>query len=111
MNKIDFIDNLEDFLNNYSKFQSHIICGDINLNIKIEDIIYIKYLNVLSSYGFKSCINGITRSFGNSNTCIDHIFIKNKQAFNHIYGYIYQSAITDYYSTIAVLSTPRNIII
>lgn len=108
LNKIDVIDNLEDFLNNYSKFQSHIICGDINLNIKIEDIICIKYLNVLSSYGFKSCINGTTRSFGNSNTCIDHIFIKNKQAFNHICGYIYQSAITDHYSTIAVLSTPRN---
>lgn len=38
----------------------------------IEDIICIKYLNILSSYGFK----GIICSPGNSSTCIDHIVTK-----------------------------------
>lgn len=60
-----------------------------------EDLICSKYLNLLSSQGFKSCINYITCKFSNSNSCIDPIFLKINQFFNVIYGYIYQNVITD----------------
>lgn len=56
-----FINSVEKYLSSLPKKDSHITCSDININLQLEHIDTVKYLNVLSSYGFKSCINNATR--------------------------------------------------
>lgn len=72
----------------------------------VENIICITFFNLFNNCGFKLCVNGTTCSFCNSNSSIDHLFIKNNQPFNNIHRYIHQNVIMYYYSTIiAALTT------
>lgn len=44
-----------------------------NANDVVED-----YLNLLNEYNYESTINEITRSHGDSGSCINHIFVKSR---------------------------------
>lgn len=63
-----------------------------------ETSIVTNYLNILSKHIFFSGINGITRSQNDSNSNIDHIFLKNID-INFISSYIICIGITDHYGT------------
>lgn len=52
---------------------------------------------------YLSCINNFTRVTDSSNTCIDHIFIKNIES-NKISSNILRCDITDHYATTLMLS-------
>lgn len=53
------------------------------------------YLNVLAKHEYISCINNFTRVTESSNTCIDHIFIRNIET-NNINLNILRCDITDH---------------
>lgn len=106
----DFNNNLKNYLKslkNYLDF--HLVVGDINIDITDNRDVINDYLNLLGEEGFTPAINSFTRVDGNSKTCIDHIFIKNKMQNNNTYNYIpiiLQSHITDHYPVIVQIITP-----
>lgn len=101
-----FLDSLEMYFDGISNDISCIFCGDINIDLNKIDAVSVRYQNILSFYGFKSCINEDTRVniMNGSSTCIDHIFLKNLNDFDNIIGYVCQNNITDHYSTILSLN-------
>lgn len=100
---LEFINTLRTYLNsiNISDHDHHILVGDINIDIMVENQQSSEYLNLLSEYGYISMINEYTRVTPTSKTCIDHIFIKNN---NNIIDYtipiVLRTNITDHYVTI-----------
>lgn len=61
------------------------------------------YINILAKHEYISCINNFTRVTESSNTCIDHIFVKNVES-NKISSNILRCDITDDYATTLMLS-------
>lgn len=96
----------ENFLDGIAYNMSCILCGDINIDLNKINAVSVRYLNILSSYGFKSCINEDTKVniMNGTSTCIDHIFLKNLNDFDSTIGYVCQNNITDHYSTILSLN-------
>jgi hypothetical protein len=93
-----FIDGISEYF--YSRRDFHgnaILIGDTNCDIlsPSHNSLEERYLDVISEAGFISCINTVTRP--DSNTCIDHCFIKLKNGLKTISAVIY-SNITDHYS-------------
>lgn len=88
-----FIQQLERYLSQNCKLLYEILVGDINIDLlNFTDQSTHDYLDVLSRYGFNSCINKPTRE----KTCLDHIFIKANTAANQLYSAVIQSKITDH---------------
>lgn len=83
----DFILELSNKLNNISN--STIMIGDINLNILESTPIALNYLSLLNSNGFIQLVNSPTRIGINSQTCIDHIFVRHRNTS------IFKSAVFD----------------
>lgn len=54
-----------------------ILIGDININLLNNSQIVLNYLDILNSYGFAQYVDKPTRITQISETCIDHIFIRN----------------------------------
>lgn len=71
-----YIDELESVLQVLEN--NAIYIGDANLNLLQQNTHSQNYCNLLDNYGFVSVINTPTRITKNTKTCIDHIFIKNK---------------------------------
>lgn len=69
----------------------------------------VKYQNILSLYGFKSCMNEITRNniINNSSSCIDHIFFKSANVYDVVNGYVCNNNITDHYSTMIICNKTK----
>lgn len=82
---------------------THIITGDININILASDNDVDEYSNILCTFGFQSLINCSTRP--SSGSCIDHFFIKTMRSLDEtkVEGFVLQSLITDHYPIILVL--------
>ena len=59
--------------------KTNIFVGDINIDILKNSKLSHEYLDILYTFGFKSCINTFTREQNESNSCIDHIFIKSNR--------------------------------
>lgn len=107
-----FINSLEKYLNTFNDKTPHIFCGDININLHVVNNYSVNYQNILSSYGFKSCINKITRNniVNKSTSCIDHIFFKGANVYDVANGYVYNNNITDHYSTILVVNKSNEMV-
>ena len=75
-----------------------IFTGDININILDEENpVTNSYLNILVSLGFKYFINKPTRIQNNSESCIDHIFIKSKiNLLKSLNFFVFKEKITDH---------------
>lgn len=106
-NTLNFINELDSYLNINSTADINIMVGDININIKNPDVTVNSYLNALSSQGYISYINSNTRVTKNSESCLDHIFLKKRTdhiAAQNFTSIIYETAVTDHYSVILNIS-------
>lgn len=98
-NICQFLVGLEMYVNSINNSYTSIICGDINIDILNNSLTSTEYLNIMSSKDFISCINTFTRVSNMSQSCIDHIFIKNIDT-DYLNSYILKSDITDHYATL-----------
>lgn len=89
-----FVGDLKQYLNSIS-YRSHVVLGDINIDILDMNDLTEEYLNNYCEYGYKSYVNGITRPGMNGlGTCIDHIFIKTDV---RCHSYVIEETVTDHY--------------
>ena len=74
-----FLDSLEICMDNIDNIKLYIFYRDINIYLNKIDVNTVRYQNILSYYGFKSCINEDTKLnvINGSSSCIDRIFLKN----------------------------------
>lgn len=94
-----FVNDLKKYLDNIAteRVDYNIIAGDININIKSQNEITDEYLDTMSEYDFVSAINEYTRIQSNSQSCIDHFFIKTLKDKNDLLPIILKTNITDHF--------------
>jgi hypothetical protein len=74
----EYIAELESVLKQ-NKDKNLLILGDININImNVNNNNVFSYLLLMSSFGFKSCVNVPTRVTDHSETVIDHVFLRSE---------------------------------
>lgn len=95
----DFLFSLNDYLSQFSQNVNQIMCGDINIDILSNNIETVDCLNILYSNNFYSACNNPTRISSHSNTCIDHLFLKNVN-IKEVSSCVLHSNITDHFSLI-----------
>jgi hypothetical protein len=97
-----FLDGLDDVLKNLIiRFGSHEIiwAGDLNINLITNNSTTLEYSSILQLNGFKSFINKPTRVQNNSQSCIDHFFLRRKNiCLDNVTGTIFKTCITDHYA-------------
>lgn len=95
----EFITEIETIISRINKKQQIILIGDMNIDILKENSVTTKYLDLLLSNGMQCMVTEITREDINKNTqtCIDHIFIKNKQN-SLAYTAVIKTTITDHFA-------------
>ena len=99
-NKVDFIDTLDQYLqDNTSATVSFVICGDFNIDTKVQNQITRKYsdVTVSNSFALFSEFDQATRVTDHSATCIDLLIYQNIPEFSQ--------DIEDHYPIMCVLST------
>lgn len=91
-----FNSNLTEYLYNCEKYDINVITGDINIDLMADNDYVEEYKNIMSYFGFTSYINEYTRL--PSYTCIDHLFVSNKNNLNMMKykSYIFRYNITDH---------------
>jgi len=99
-----FLSSLNDYLSQYNQNYDQILCGDINIDILLNNIETVDYLNILYINNCYSACNKPTRISSHSNTCIDHLFVKNIN-IKEVSAYILRSSITDHFSLILNINT------
>lgn len=105
----EFIFYLDGYLSHKKKCDCELIVGDLNINILDDSESSVQYLNVLSEYGFVSCINEFTRVTDRGGSCIDHIFLKSRLfCEDDINALVYEHQITDHFPIALHLSLPTN---
>lgn len=97
-NIIKFIEDLEVIITNL--FNSYrqltlILIGDMNINLLDTTNSTTLYYDLLNSFNFIQYINCPTRPLTNS--CIDHIFIRDNHKHYNIHSAVIESPITDHY--------------
>ncbi|KAJ8961937.1 hypothetical protein NQ314_005869 [Rhamnusium bicolor] len=97
------------YLQNVGKSDIHVIAGDVNINILSPNEISQEYLNILNAEQFISYINKPTRIQGNSQSCIDHFFIKSSINEQNISSIIYEADITDHFPIMLFINLERKI--
>lgn len=101
-NLISFIDELDEYLDNARDNNTvELLIGDININLMNENDINVgRYFSVLAKHGFVPYILNPTRITAETESCLDHIFLKRSTngrralSFN---SYILRCHITDHY--------------
>lgn len=107
--KANFIEDIYAYLETIVVSNIEIFVGDININILEKNDNHVaNYLGVMSSLGFKSYINSITRFL--SKTCLDHLFINQKLKCNNLCfnSYILEEDITDHSPIMLLVSQKEN---
>lgn len=94
-----FNTKLLEYLEKSEKTGIDIIAGDLNMDLLSNDDYVEEYKNILSSFGFTSYINSVTRP--QKQTCLDHFFVNNKThgCESDIQSFIFEQSITDHYPT------------
>lgn len=96
--QVDNVHLFQDLFNFYlhiSQENIEIFTGDININIKVNDPVVTEYLSLLGGFGFAPYIKETTRY--DSNSCLDHFFIKNKHKHLNFNSFILHTFVTDHY--------------
>ena len=107
----EFILELNTYLNNCTNENDlHIFIGDINIDLLSKEKMVEEYLNILYEKGFKSAINNRTRIQNNTESCIDHLFIKSNNTINNYkcMPIILETDITDHFSIVLRLVFPES---
>lgn len=106
----NFNTELSEYLGKVSTNQVDIIIGDINIDIlKESDAEVQDYLNIMYTNGFKSLVNKPTRVEKDTNSCIDHIFLRSQcLRVESPLPVILHSKITDHFPTILGLPFKAN---
>lgn len=94
-----FSSALEQYYSVMARHKTYALIGDVNANLLIPDNKTERYLDLLYDLGFMCGIDKPTRVTSDSQTCIDHIFIRHN-TFNNIKTAIVETSITDHYSII-----------
>lgn len=95
-----FVSSLEITLDKY-KAKNPIIIGDVNINIKNHNSNRsTRYLDMLATRGYISCINDYTRVTNETESCIDHIFIPEELFCEQITALNILTKVTDHYTQI-----------
>lgn len=105
----DFLPDLETFLSTTKLNGTTYFLGDLNVDFMNQcSSDSLRYLELLSGFGFKSLINSPTRETESTSSCIDHVFVSNSVARVVIKPIILKTHITDHYTTLAIqtLSNP-----
>jgi len=109
---MQFIREFSDYLSHINRTAVTIVVGDINVDLLDFTSIATKYYqNCILAKGFNSYINIPTRETDNSRTCIDHTLVSipsNLKSKIPINTYVYQSTITDHYTSIIKLGQIKN---
>lgn len=105
INEMEFTNNFYEYLHGYCNKTNEIIMGDLNINTLAINQVSSDYLNCLYQHGFLPCITSHTRSQNNTQSCIDHIFAKTKLDPSLIIPIVYESTITDHFSTILLIKS------
>lgn len=109
-----YIDNLENYFQGVRKQQIEIFVGDININLlKETNSDTNDYLNIMNSHGFISHINKPTRVTNQSESLIDHIFIRQEGSLKHIIAVdsiLFHTDMTDHYTPFVAItySAPKS---
>lgn len=94
--------HLSDYVANENSSDYHVIVGDININLLSNHEDIDEYRNILSSFGYESYINDITRPSGRS--CVDHFFLKCRKPHpNQAKSFIVGTDVTDHYTILLCL--------
>lgn len=105
--KVSFIDDIHKYFSEDINKQIEIFIGDININIRNhEDPIVNTYMSTLNHCGFLPYIHSPTRVTHETNSCIDHIFMRKKIKTKNLNckSFIITSAVTDHYPVMLNLS-------
>ena len=77
INKLLFIDKLDQFLESLSKGLPVLIMGDINIDVLKQNDATLRYLATIEANGCNFLNNKITRPASNGGSCLDHAICKN----------------------------------
>lgn len=107
-----FITELDDLLRKIKKQQNVILVGDININLLNKNLLTTLYIDMMSSNGLQCMINDCTREdlSKNTNTCIDHLFVRCKHIQTHAYTSIIKINISDHYGLLCCLSGYESVV-
>lgn len=98
--KEEFVENLDTILQHQNKDKNRlqVFVGDINIDIlATEADITNLYITMMQSNGFVSMINKATRVSGESQTCLDHYFVKcSDSLFKQVNAVILRHKMTDH---------------
>lgn len=97
-----FNQNLQNyFASKQKEYDFQLFVGDINIDILKNNEQSSEYLNIMANFGFESMINSPTRVQNQSQSCIDHIFLKRncKLELDFCLPLIIKSCLTDHFST------------
>ncbi len=97
INKDVFNHDFYQYLENAKMYKTHIITGDINMDLMSYNEPDDEYKNIFSYFNYISYINDITRP--SSKTCLDHFLAKtpNTTTFTNIKSFIIKYELTDHY--------------
>lgn len=109
-NVTTFVTELDTIINNVHEKQQLIIVGDMNVDILKENITTTKYLDMLMSNGLHCLVNETTREDDNNNTqtCIDHLFVRNRVSQTQPHAAVVATTISDHYSLFACMEVEVN---
>lgn len=99
----DFNLNLRNYLQTLKTSDYTFLIGDLNIDILSENDQNVQeYLEILCEYGYVSQVNTFTRENNYSKSCIDHVFLKEKQSYTNIENItsVLKTNLTDHYSVI-----------
>lgn len=101
-----FLTELRDNLSRIivKNYKTVFLMGDVNIDIMNYSVICNEYLSLLYEYVFMPYINTFTRVSPNGiGSCLDHVFIRNKNNTVSFLPIVLQSHITDHFSTLLVI--------
>ncbi len=75
--KMEFIENLNCFLETFSPQKRVIVCGDINIDVLKNNVASLYYQDTIASNGFEFLIKRATRVGSTNDSCLDHVFVRN----------------------------------
>lgn len=109
-NKNNFINDFEYyFKNDITEKNIEVVVGDINFDLlDNQDPLVVTYYSMLTSNGFKSYVNNVTRE--KTKSCLDHVFVKMNLKLNNIstFSYIIKTDITDHYPISLNIATKKD---